>query len=131
MTKLRDAMTAAAAHLDKVRSKAEAALCEAAAAYLRAEVIAYSKAHPRRLVTFCSAMGTVTLHVQKGGAAGRDTQRMYSEYQYGGAYGDQHPPAFLAVLEEIADDSDLGYGLTGPLLLECRGGVVIRDLTHW
>ncbi len=120
-----------AAHLEKVRSAAETTVCEAAHAYLKAEVLAYSKAHPRRKVTFCSAMGAVTLHVQKGGAAGRREGDVYSEYSYGGHYGDKHPPAFLGELERLADSTDLGYGLTGPLLLECRGGAVIRELTDW
>jgi len=121
----------AADKLDRVRTAAEQAVCDLAWAYVTAEVLAYSKAHPRRRVTYCSAMGTASLSVQKGGWIGRSDRVMDRDYQYGGHYTDKNPPAFILELERLAEETGLDWGMTGSRLLECLGGVVVRDLDHW
>lgn len=130
MSALLKRLEKAADKLDRVRSAAEDAVCKAAWDYVTEQVIAYSLAHPRRLVTFCSAMGTATLHVQKGGWAGR-TKGIHNEYQFGTMYGEKNWPEFMQELDRIATDTGLEWAMTGSRNLEVKGGVVIKDLTHW
>lgn len=99
----------------------------AAMAYARAETVAYSKAHPRRKVTFCAAMGSTCLHVQPGG-----TLSDRHDYQVNAHEPDiGKPPAFLEKLNDIESEFNIQYALGGDLNLDCRGGEILRELTEW
>lgn len=122
---------AALAALDRAASRWDAAataLANAAQAYAKAETLAYSKAHPRREVQFCAAMGSTTLHVSRGGTCGRS-----DDYQLGGYSADiGEPPEFMRKLAEIDQDTEFGKGwLAGPLAFICKGGRVVSDRSDW
>jgi len=100
--------------------------------YLRAGALAYSAAHPRRKVTLCSAMGSTTLHVQKGGEAGRRPIGWgYTEYQITtDDHGDKVAvPQFLRDIADALEKTDQHY--FGPIRIECLGGKIVREDTHW
>lgn len=114
--------------------KREAAKVDAAyaAMYLagrelaRAETLAYSKAHPRRLVTYCSAMGFNCLHVSPGG-----TLSYRPDYQLTtGEHGDFKAPAWMEELDDLDSEYRLGT-FPGPYLLKCKGGKILDERTDW
>lgn len=101
---------------------ANADLQEAAAQWARRELLAYSKAHPRRTVKLSAGMGTITLFVSPGGTrAGRhDYQLSDHECEIGDA------PAFLVRIGEIEHE----LGLRGCLFdayIVAKGGAVLND----
>lgn len=121
------AARAKAATAREALNAALGAVDEAAQAWAREEVLAYSKAHPRRLITFCAAMGTTTLSVE---AAGRDFE--FSDR--GPSYfwnGDPVPtPAFMATLWETAEEHEL-CNIGSSLLFKAKGGEVVTDKHDW
>lgn len=92
----------------------------------RAETLAYSKAHPRRVVTFVSAMGSNCLHVSPGG-----TRSYRSDYQLSEGMGaDYTPPAWMIEINEIESEYHLGT-FPGPYFVKCQGGKVLEEKTDW
>lgn len=111
----------------------DAKIAAAARAFARESTLAYSAAHPRREVTFCAAMGTTSLHVQRGGWMGRQTQPdAETEYLFSvdREWSDKGAPAFLHVLAGIEEQTGLDY-VAGPYLLTCKGGAVVKEATQW
>ena len=109
--------------------EAQAALDVAAQNWARDAVVAYSKAHPRRLVTFCAAMGTTTLSVERGGNRHTIdfTTREPTRFYNGQAIP---PPPFMQAMWDAAEEQDL-CNVGSSLLLQCKGGEIIRDTTDW
>lgn len=130
MSKQLQALTRAADRLERARSELEGEVRKVARDYVTAEVVAYSAAHPRRLVTFCSAMGYATLSVQKGGWMGAPGTSN-NEYSWGSTFSDDNPPAFMTEIERIAEQTQLDWAMTGSRLLKVRGGVILEDKSHW
>jgi len=114
------------------RETIDAKIGDAARAFARESTLAYSAAHPRRKVTFCAAMGTTSLHVQRGGWEGRQTAPgAYSEYLFSAdLHSDKGAPDFLGVLDEIEQRTGLHY-IAGPYRLICKGGEVVDEKTDW
>lgn len=123
MSALLAALNVAAAKHAAVTSAAARLVGERAQAYAKAETLAYSRAHPRRTVTLCSAMGTTTLHVSRYGAQ--------SDYLLTVAsHSDHAAPAFLEELQRVEDDTDLHY-IAGPIRLTCKAGKIIEETSNW
>lgn len=120
-------MAAAQAHRDTL-----AELDAAAAAYLKAETLAYSQAHPRRKVVLCAAMGRTCLHVQHGGMAYGD-----GNYQFNPLSGERvqgvpvDSPTFMADIGEIESEFNFQFALGGPLRFTAKAGAVVEDITNW
>lgn len=123
-----------AATIDALATEIEAArdalfnrAADAARAFVVAETLAYSAAHPRRKVTFCAAMGSTTLHVAPGG-----TCAYRGEYQFKDGESDIGPPLeWLATLERLDEIVDGKGWLSGPLLLVCQGGKIVSQTENW
>lgn len=92
----------------------------------REGVKAYSKAHPRRKVMFCSAMGSNTLHVESGG-----TCRYRGDYQLHEGQGANYPPpAWMIELENLCSEYRLGT-FPGPVRITCKGGEIVEEIFDW
>lgn len=115
-------LTESAARIDTFIS----AMYDAGVALARAETLAYSKAHPRRTVTFCSAMGSNCLHVPPGG-----TLSYRPDYQLsGGNTGQETPPAWIDELDALESEYRLGT-FPGPYRLKCKGGKILDERADW
>lgn len=127
-----EAFAAARARADAAKAAldaAQSAMDEAAQNWVREAVVAYSKAHPRRLVTFCAAMGRTNLSVERGG--GRH-EFDFCNWEPTRFYNGQivPPPEFMSALWQAADDHDL-HNVGSSLLFKCRGGEVLTDTHDW
>lgn len=123
MTALLDALNVAADKHAAVTQAAARLVAERAQAYAKAETRAYSKAHPRRKVTLCSAMGSTTLHVSRFGD--------FDDYMFSAdGHGSANAPAFLTELARIEDETGLSY-VAGPIRYTCKGGEVIEEKFDW
>ncbi|AXQ68555.1 hypothetical protein HOU00_gp121 [Caulobacter phage CcrPW] len=121
MLETRRAMTAATMQMDALISRLHAEGRKLALA----GTVAYSKAHPRRTVTFVSAMGSNCLHVTPGGTSYR------GEYQLTtGDHGDYPPPAWMEELDRLCDDYRLGT-FPDNLKVVCKGGKIIEQVSNW
>lgn len=118
-----ETLAALAAHHDQIVGRSLARVEKAALAYMLAETLAYSAAHPRRRVVLCSAMGTTSLHVEKGPGRG--------EYLICTAdHGDRvHVPPFLAEIDRVLEITDQDY--FGPIRITCKGGKLVESVTDW
>lgn len=129
MSALLAALELAADKHDRVVTAAERLVGERAQAYAKAETLAYSRAHPRRMVTLCSAMGSTTLHVERGGW--RKDHPAFSDYLLTAEGHSDHPaPAFLKELERIEGATNLSY-IAGPIRLQCKGGKIVEEKFDW
>ena len=127
-----ETFAAARAKADAAKAALEAAQIEmnaAAQVYAKEAVLAYSAAHPRRLITFCAAMGYTNLHVSRSpnqhefDFSERDECRDY--------YGNVIPhPQFMADIHAAADEHEFS-GLGSNLLFKAKGGQVITDKEDW
>jgi hypothetical protein len=123
------ALNVAAAKHAAVTSAAARLVGERAQAYAKAETLAYSRAHPRRTVTLCSAMGSTTLHVTRGGW--RADHPAFCDYQLtASGHSDHAAPAFLEELARIEDETDLSY-VAGPIRLTCKAGEIVEEKFDW
>lgn len=125
-----DRFAAVLAKADAAKAALEAAqgeMDEAAQIWAREEVLAYSKAHPRRLITFCAAMGTTTLTVE---AKARDFD-FSDRYPVKFWNGQTVPtPAFMTTLWKAAEAHGL-CNIGSNLLFKAKGGEVVTDTHHW
>lgn len=104
-------------------------LGEAARDLARAETLAYSKAHPRRTVTFVAAMGSTCLHVSRGGCA---NWKGASDYQLGGYDSEVGQPVeFMRELGAMESEFGFGFALAGSVRIVCKGGELIEEMTDW
>lgn len=125
-----DRFAAVLAKADAAKAALEAAqgeMDEAAQIWAREEVLAYSKAHPRRLITFCAAMGTTTLTVE---AKARDFD-FSDRYPVKFWNGQTVPtPAFMTTLWKAAEAHGL-HNIGSNLLFKAKGGEVVADKHDW
>lgn len=110
------------------RERADDVLNAAAKDYARSATLAWSIAHPRRTVTFCAAMGSVSMSATSHGKAA-DYDFTADHFWIAGKRFDPLP--FLRTLETYESRLGIRYALGGDMLLVCKAGRILSEKSDW